>query len=142
MPKKNVDSPNSPHSVCKLGNTRTYQWIFFNHSFPLFLLAVTDPLQIVATIDCRFYFDFSMTFVGAGMICSHLVNLSLLLGSVLSFGVMWPLIGQLKGHWFSESLDEYDMKSLYGYKVSLNPLNFYPLCPRLDKNFPITGCIQ
>ncbi|RXH95817.1 hypothetical protein DVH24_008317 [Malus domestica] len=68
----------------------------------------------------KFYFDFSMTFVGAGMICSHLVNLSLLLGSVLSFGVMWPLIGRLKGHWFSESLDEYDMKSLYGYKVFLS----------------------
>ncbi|KAM1563961.1 hypothetical protein ACFX13_039188 [Malus domestica] len=67
-----------------------------------------------------FYFDFSMTFVGAGMICSHLVNLSLLLGSVLSFGVMWPLIGRLKGQWFSESLDEYDMKSLYGYKVFLS----------------------
>ncbi|KAM1376779.1 metal-nicotianamine transporter YSL1-like [Malus sylvestris] len=67
-----------------------------------------------------FYFDFSMTFVGAGMICSHLVNLSLLLGSVLSFAVMWPLIGRLKGHWFSESLDEYDMKSLYGYKVFLS----------------------
>ncbi|CAI9771873.1 unnamed protein product [Fraxinus pennsylvanica] len=26
-----------------------------------------------------FYFDFSMTYIGAGMICSHLVNLSLLL---------------------------------------------------------------
>ncbi|XP_004309544.1 PREDICTED: metal-nicotianamine transporter YSL1-like [Fragaria vesca subsp. vesca] len=67
-----------------------------------------------------FYFDFSMTFVGAGMICSHLVNLSLLLGAVLSFGVMWPLIGQLKGNWFPESLEEYDMKSLYGYKVFLS----------------------
>ncbi|XP_062026576.1 metal-nicotianamine transporter YSL1 [Rosa rugosa] len=67
-----------------------------------------------------FYFDFSTTFVGAGMICSHLVNLSLLLGAVLSFGVMWPLIGQLKGNWFPESLEEYDMKSLYGYKVFLS----------------------
>ncbi|PRQ16679.1 putative oligopeptide transporter, OPT superfamily [Rosa chinensis] len=67
-----------------------------------------------------FYFDFSMTFVGAGMICSHLVNLSLLLGAVLSFGVMWPLIGQLKGNWFPESLEEHDMKSLYGYKVFLS----------------------
>ncbi|KAB5531530.1 hypothetical protein DKX38_018200 [Salix brachista] len=40
-----------------------------------------------------FYFDFSMTYIGAGMICSHLVNLSLLLGAVLSWGLMWPLIG-------------------------------------------------
>lgn len=66
-----------------------------------------------------FYFDFSMTYVGAGMICSHLVNLSLLLGAVLSYGMMWPLINRLKGHWFSESLQESDMKSLYGYKVFL-----------------------
>lgn len=67
-----------------------------------------------------FYFDFSMTYVGAGMICSHLVNLSLLLGAVLSYGMMWPLIDRLKGHWFSESLQESDMKSLYGYKVFLS----------------------
>ncbi|KAM1515919.1 hypothetical protein ACFXTH_014943 [Malus domestica] len=66
-----------------------------------------------------FYFDFGMTFVGAGMICSHLVNLSLLFGSVLSFGVLWPLIGRRKGHWFPESLDESNMKGLYGYKVFL-----------------------
>ncbi|CAL0299961.1 unnamed protein product [Lupinus luteus] len=67
-----------------------------------------------------FYFDFSMTFVGAGMICSHLVNLSLLLGAVLSFGVMYPLIDQLKGHWFPENLEEMNMKGLYGYKVFLS----------------------
>ncbi|KAE8055063.1 hypothetical protein FH972_011930 [Carpinus fangiana] len=67
-----------------------------------------------------FYFDFSMTFVGAGMICSHLVNLSLLLGAVLSYGIMWPLIDRLKGDWFLESLQESDMKSLYGYKVFIS----------------------
>ncbi|KAJ6945944.1 hypothetical protein NC651_000882 [Populus alba x Populus x berolinensis] len=48
--------------------------------------------------------DFSLilytTFIGAGMLVSHLVNFSLLLGAVLSYGVMWPLIGQLKGDWF------------------------------------------
>ncbi|KAG5075764.1 hypothetical protein AAZX31_20G203600 [Glycine max] len=64
-----------------------------------------------------FYFDFSMTFVGAGMICSHLVNCSLLLGAVLSFGVMYPLIDRLKGDWFPDNLEETNMKGLYGYKV-------------------------
>jgi hypothetical protein len=64
-----------------------------------------------------------MTFVGAGMICSHLVNISLLLGAVLSYGLMWPLIGKLKGDWFPKNLQESDMKGLYGYKVSL----FLPL---------------
>ncbi|XVE58304.1 hypothetical protein DITRI_Ditri04bG0159500 [Diplodiscus trichospermus] len=67
-----------------------------------------------------FYFDFSMTYVGAGMICSHLVNLSLLLGAVLSWGVMWPLIGGLKGEWFPATLPESSMKSLNGYKVFIS----------------------
>lgn len=65
----------------------------------------------------RFFFDFSMTYVGAGMICSHLVNVSLLLGAVLSWGVMWPLIGQKKGEWFPQDIKESSMKSLNGYKV-------------------------
>ncbi|OMO79837.1 Oligopeptide transporter OPT superfamily [Corchorus capsularis] len=64
-----------------------------------------------------FFFDFSLTYVGAGMICSHAVNLSLLFGAVLSYGIMWPLINRLKGDWFSEDLQESSMKSLYGYKV-------------------------
>ncbi|KAA0042652.1 metal-nicotianamine transporter YSL1-like [Cucumis melo var. makuwa] len=67
-----------------------------------------------------FYFDFDSTFVGAGMICSHLVNLSLLLGAVLSYGLMWPLLDLLKGDWYPDNLDENDMKSLYGYKVFLS----------------------
>ncbi|KAG9129989.1 hypothetical protein Leryth_007099 [Lithospermum erythrorhizon] len=37
---------------------------------------------------------------GAGMICPHLVNLSLLFGAVLSWGLMWPLIKERKGDWF------------------------------------------
>ncbi|KAF5731295.1 YELLOW STRIPE like 3 isoform 2 [Tripterygium wilfordii] len=64
-----------------------------------------------------FFFDFSMTYVGAGMICSHLVNLSLLLGAVLSWGIMWPLIHRHKGEWFPTNLSESSMKSLTGYKV-------------------------
>ncbi|KAG6633863.1 hypothetical protein CIPAW_12G077800 [Carya illinoinensis] len=67
-----------------------------------------------------FYSDFSMTYIGAGMIVSHLVNLSLILGAVLSHGLMWPLISRHKGDWFSESLQESDMKSLFGYKVFLS----------------------
>ncbi|GAB2228543.1 hypothetical protein Droror1_Dr00022663 [Drosera rotundifolia] len=61
-----------------------------------------------------------MTYVGAGMICSHLVNLSLLLGAVLSWGILWPLIGGLKGTWFPSTLPESSMKSLNGYKVFIS----------------------
>ncbi|XP_020263623.1 probable metal-nicotianamine transporter YSL9 isoform X2 [Asparagus officinalis] len=67
-----------------------------------------------------FFFDFSLTYVGAGMICSHLVNLSLLLGAILSWGMMWPLISELKGTWYPESLPESSMRSLQGYKVFIS----------------------
>lgn len=53
------------------------------------------------------------------MICSHLVNLSLLFGAVLSWGVMWPLIAHRKGDWFPGDIKESSMKSLSGYKVFL-----------------------
>ncbi|CAN6480354.1 unnamed protein product [Victoria cruziana] len=67
-----------------------------------------------------FFFDFSLTYVGAGMICSHLVNSSLLLGAVLSWGIMWPLIGDRKGNWYPGSLPQGSMKSLQGYKVFIS----------------------
>ncbi|XAR52168.1 hypothetical protein NMG60_11020097 [Bertholletia excelsa] len=67
-----------------------------------------------------FYFDFSMTYIGAGMICSYGVNLSLLFGAVLSWGIMWPLISQQKGYWFPGNLPESSMKSLNGYKVFIS----------------------
>lgn len=51
------------------------------------------------------------------MICSYLVNLSLLIGAVLSWGVMWPLISELKGKWYPLDIPESSMKSLQGYKV-------------------------
>ncbi|KAI3941366.1 hypothetical protein MKW98_011863 [Papaver atlanticum] len=67
-----------------------------------------------------FFFDFSMTYVGAGMICSHIVNLSLLFGAILSWGVMWPLIHDRKGEWYGAKLSEGSMKSLSGYKVFIS----------------------
>ncbi|WVZ86594.1 hypothetical protein U9M48_033348 [Paspalum notatum var. saurae] len=66
-----------------------------------------------------FFFDFSLTYVGAGMICSHLVNLSLLFGAILSYGVMWPLISKQKGNWYSAKASESSMTSIYGYKAFL-----------------------
>ncbi|KAG8094677.1 hypothetical protein GUJ93_ZPchr0012g20547 [Zizania palustris] len=66
-----------------------------------------------------FFFDFGLTYVGAGMICSHLVNLSTLLGAVISWGIMWPLINKHKGDWYPANIPESSMTSLYGYKSFL-----------------------
>ncbi|RLN08322.1 hypothetical protein C2845_PM11G10960 [Panicum miliaceum] len=66
-----------------------------------------------------FFFDFSLMYVGAGMICSHLVNISTLLGAILSWGILWPLISKQKGEWYPANVPESSMKSLYGYKAFL-----------------------
>ncbi|KAI3508094.1 hypothetical protein L1887_23095 [Cichorium endivia] len=94
-----------------------FQWFYSGSGSCGFTYFPTFGLKAYAN---SFYFDFSMTYIGAGMICSHLVNLSLLAGAVLSYGIMWPLIGDRKGSWFPSSLPESSMKSLNGYKVFIS----------------------
>ncbi|CAD5184728.1 unnamed protein product [Musa acuminata subsp. malaccensis] len=65
----------------------------------------------------KFYFDFSATYVGVGMICPYLVNISVLLGGILSWGIMWPLIGAKKGDWYSADLPSTSLQGLQGYRV-------------------------
>ncbi|KAL6351197.1 hypothetical protein AAG906_031783 [Vitis piasezkii] len=66
-----------------------FQWFFTGgdgcgfSNFPTFGLEAYEN---------RFYFDFSGTFVGVGMICPYLINVSVLVGAILSWGLMWPLI--------------------------------------------------
>lgn len=65
----------------------------------------------------KFYFDFSATYVGVGMICPYLINVSLLLGAILSWGIMWPLIEDRKGHWYPAELSPSSLHGLQGYRV-------------------------
>ncbi|XAR73636.1 hypothetical protein NMG60_11007674 [Bertholletia excelsa] len=65
----------------------------------------------------RFYFDFSATYVGVGMICPYLINVSLLVGGILSWGIMWPLIQDRRGHWYSAELPPSSLNGLQGYRV-------------------------
>ncbi|CAL0314827.1 unnamed protein product [Lupinus luteus] len=91
-----------------------FQW-FFNggdgcgfSSFPTFGLQAFKQ---------KFYFDFSCTYVGVGMICPYIINISLLLGSIISWGVMWPLIEQKKGVWYSAGLSPTSLSGIQGYRV-------------------------
>ncbi|KAH9621150.1 hypothetical protein KSS87_010390 [Heliosperma pusillum] len=65
----------------------------------------------------RFFFDFSATYVGVGMICPYIINVSLLVGAILSWGIMWPLIGTRKGHWYDRSLSDSNLHGLQGYRI-------------------------
>ncbi|XP_016509538.1 putative metal-nicotianamine transporter YSL7 [Nicotiana tabacum] len=91
-----------------------FQWFFTAGddcgfaSFPTFGLKAYEN---------RFYFDFSATYVGVGMICPYLINISLLLGSILSWGIMWPLIQDRKGHWYPADESPASFHGLQGYKV-------------------------
>ncbi|URD81396.1 OPT oligopeptide transporter protein [Musa troglodytarum] len=51
------------------------------------------------------------------MICPHIVNLSLLLGAILSWGIMWPLISNQKGHWYPADTPPDSLHGLQGYRV-------------------------
>ncbi|KAL9249243.1 putative metal-nicotianamine transporter YSL6 [Drosera capensis] len=64
-----------------------------------------------------FYFDFSPTYVGCGLICPHIVNCSVLFGAILSWGFLWPFITKHAGDWYPADLGSNDFKGLYGYKV-------------------------
>ncbi|KAC9456382.1 hypothetical protein E3N88_45802 [Mikania micrantha] len=64
-----------------------------------------------------FYFDFSPTYVGCGLICPHIVNCSVLFGAVISWGFLWPFITTRAGDWYPADLGSNDFKGLYGYKV-------------------------
>lgn len=67
-----------------------------------------------------FYFDFSPTYVGCGLICPHIVNCSVLFGAIVSWGFLWPLITTYAGDWYPADLGSNDFKGLYGYKVFIS----------------------
>ncbi|CAA3008610.1 probable metal-nicotianamine transporter YSL7 [Olea europaea subsp. europaea] len=96
----------------------SFLWSFFQWFF-----TATDecgfqkfPTFGLKAFENKFYFDFSATYVGVGMICPHIVNVSVLIGGILSWGIMWPLIETRKGHWYTD-LDPNSMQGLKGYQV-------------------------
>ncbi|KAF8031535.1 hypothetical protein BT93_D0679 [Corymbia citriodora subsp. variegata] len=76
------------------------------------------PTLGLKAFQYRFYFDFSATYVGIGMICPYIVNISALLGGILSWGLMWPLIETRKGHWYPADASPTSMNGLQGYQAS------------------------
>ncbi|PIN12271.1 Sexual differentiation process protein ISP4 [Handroanthus impetiginosus] len=93
-----------------------FQWFFSAadgcgfSSFPTFGLEAFKK---------RFYFDFSATYVGVGMICPYMVNVSLLIGAIFSWGILWPVIESKKGVWYSADLPGSSLHGIQGYRVFL-----------------------
>ncbi|XP_021751319.1 probable metal-nicotianamine transporter YSL7 [Chenopodium quinoa] len=91
-----------------------FQWFFAGGDDCGFASFPTFGLQAYKQ---KFYFDFSATYVGVGMICPYLINISILLGAILSWGVMWPLIAKQKGHWYAADAGDSNLHGLQGYRV-------------------------
>jgi hypothetical protein len=66
------------------------------------LLRLESNLQIRNAVAFRFYFDFSLGWVGTGMLVPHIVNCSILLGAILSWGLAWPLLSKKAGNWYPQ----------------------------------------
>lgn len=65
------------------------------------------------------------------MICPYLINISLLVGAILSWGIMWPLIDAKKDDWYSGAYDPGSLHGLQGYKV-INP-SYYLIMTKFTK---------
>lgn len=91
-----------------------FQWFFTGGDDCGF---VSFPTFGLKAYENKFYFDFSATYVGVGMICPYLINVSLLVGSILSWGIMWPLINEKKGDWYPADLKSTSLHGLQGYRV-------------------------
>ncbi|KAF9624026.1 hypothetical protein IFM89_007724 [Coptis chinensis] len=91
-----------------------FQWFFAASEGCGFSNFPTFGLQ---AFKQRFYFDFSSTYVGVGMLCPYSINISMLFGAIVSWGIMWPLIEKKKGSWYSAELSSGNLGSIQGYRV-------------------------
>ncbi|CAN0909874.1 Probable metal-nicotianamine transporter YSL7 [Linum grandiflorum] len=91
-----------------------FQWFFAAGDDCGFINFPTFGLK---AYNQKFFFDFSSTYVGVGMICPYMVNISLLFGAVISWGIMWPLISAKKGDWYSADLSPSSLHGIQGYRV-------------------------
>ncbi|XP_062179393.1 probable metal-nicotianamine transporter YSL3 [Phragmites australis] len=92
-----------------------FQWFYTagnNCGFQAF------PTFGLALYKRRFYFDFSATYVGVGMICPFMVNFALLFGAILSWGFLYPYIESKKGQWYHTDSPT-SLNGSNGYKVFL-----------------------
>ncbi|KAM3317366.1 hypothetical protein ACQJBY_035171 [Aegilops geniculata] len=64
-----------------------------------------------------FFFDFGMTNVGIGMICPYAITLSMLVGSAVSWGFLWPYIETKEGDWYPADLRSGSLSGIKGYRV-------------------------
>ncbi|KAF5836148.1 OPT oligopeptide transporter protein-domain-containing protein [Dunaliella salina] len=77
------------------------------------------PIFGMVAAKWTFYANFTPNIIGAGMICPHIVNVSMVLGAILTWGFLWPYIASKEGIWYDAGQDDTSFAGLFGYKVFL-----------------------
>ncbi|KAI5011309.1 hypothetical protein ZWY2020_013446 [Hordeum vulgare] len=75
------------------------------------------PVFGLSAFRLGFYFNFSMTNVGVGMFCPYKITISMLAGSLISWGLIWPYIQTKEGDWYPQGLDGDNISGINGYRV-------------------------
>ncbi|WVZ78171.1 hypothetical protein U9M48_025923 [Paspalum notatum var. saurae] len=95
----------------------TFQWFYTGG--PNCGLASIPTFGLKA-YEKGFFFNFSATYIGVGMICPTLINISMLVGSIISSVFLFPYLEFKKGVWYNASYNENSIMGTYGYKVLIS----------------------
>ncbi|KAL5230202.1 hypothetical protein ABZP36_028978 [Zizania latifolia] len=93
-----------------------FQWFYTSGSDCGFQSFPTFGLELYKH---RFYFDFSATYIGLGMICPRTVNFGLLFGAIISWGIFYPYLETKRGQWY-ETDSPTSLIGINGYKVFIS----------------------
>jgi OPT family oligopeptide transporter len=91
-----------------------FQWFFAGgatcgfHTFPTFGLAAFRR---------GFSFNFVLSNVGVGMLSPYKVTVSMLAGSLISWGVLWPYVETKEGTWYPAGLGGYNLAGINAYRT-------------------------
>ncbi|XP_020207649.1 probable metal-nicotianamine transporter YSL7 [Cajanus cajan] len=105
--------------VLKIFLLCSFLWGFLRWSFTRGVgCGLVLPIFGQEAYEHQFYLELSAAYIGIGMMCPHMINVSQLIGGILSTAILWPLIEAKKGDWYSSELKASSMYGLQGYKVS------------------------
>ena len=57
--------------------------------------------------------DFELIYIGAGFITPLAVNISMMIGAILSWGIAWPLLENREGDWYPAGLASHSFEGLF-----------------------------
>jgi hypothetical protein len=81
--------------------------------------------------NAGWYFDFTIAYIGAGFITPLAVNVSMMIGAVLSWGIAWPLLTNREGSWYPAGLPSHSFEGLFACEPPALPTSRSATLPSL-----------